>query len=183
MAPADENECRQMLYTGLQHDAPALVRYPRGAGPGVTVEKTMTALPIGRAEPRRQGHKIAILAFGSLLDLALEVADQIDASVVNMRFIKPLDEELVQQMASTHELLVTLEDNVVCGGAGSAVNECLMAHRLTTPTLNLGLPDRFVDHGSREELLAECGLDCKGVLAAVAAYHGSILPLRRQQRA
>lgn len=180
MAPGDENECRQMLYTGLQHDAPTLVRYPRGSGPGVEIDKNLTALPIGQSELRRRGSKIAFLAFGSMLDLALEVAEQIDASVVNMRFIKPLDEEMLQEMATTHELLVTLEDNVVCGGTGSAVNECLLAQRLNVPTINLGLPDRFIDHGSREELLAECGLDCKGVLAAVSGYRGSILPLRSQ---
>jgi 1-deoxy-D-xylulose-5-phosphate synthase len=181
MTPADENECRQMLYTGINLDGPAAVRYPRGCGPGVAVDPDLQMLPVGQAEMRRHGRKIAFLAFGCMLDLALEVAEQLDASVVNMRFVKPLDENLLQQMAASHDLLITLEDNVVCGGAGSAVNECLMAQQMLTPVLNLGLPDRFVGHGSREQLLAGCGLDCEGVLAAIAGYHRNVLPLRRQR--
>jgi len=170
MAPADENECRQMLYTGFVHDGPAAVRYPRGRGPGVAVEPTMTALPVGRGERRRRGRGIAILAFGALLDQALAAGETLDATVANMRFVKPLDVALVQELAQTHDLLVTLEDNAVMGGAGSAVNETLAALGLTTPVLNLGLPDRFLDHGSRDELLAEAGLDAAGLCRAITAH-------------
>ncbi|MBD3619248.1 MAG: 1-deoxy-D-xylulose-5-phosphate synthase [Chromatiales bacterium] len=170
MTPADENECRQMLYTGFVHDGPAAVRYPRGRGPGVAVEPTMTALPVGRGERRRTGRGIAILAFGALLDQALAAGETLDATVANMRFVKPLDVALVQELAQTHDLLVTLEDNAVMGGAGSAVNETLAALGLTTPVLNLGLPDRFLDHGSRDELLAEAGLDAAGLCRAITAH-------------
>ncbi|MEO5703028.1 MAG: 1-deoxy-D-xylulose-5-phosphate synthase [Gammaproteobacteria bacterium] len=167
MAPSDENECRQMLYTGFMLDQPAAVRYPRGQGPGASIEHKMTVLPVGKAEVRREGKAVVILAFGSTLAAALEAAQRLDASVVNMRFVKPLDEALVAEMAGRHELLLTIEDNVVAGGAGSAVNECLAANGLQIPVINLGLPDRFIDHASREELLAECGLDADGILRAV----------------
>jgi len=170
MAPADENECRQMLYTGFQHDGPAAVRYPRGRGPGVAIETQMTALPLGRAELRRQGRGVAILNFGALLDQALAAGEALDASVANMRFVKPLDVALVRELATSHDLLVTVEDNAVMGGAGSAVNEALAALGLTTPVLNLGLPDRFLDHGSREQLLTEAGLDADALRAAIAAH-------------
>ena len=170
MAPADENECRQMLYTGFVHDGPAAVRYPRGRGPGVAVEPSMTALPVGRGERRRAGRGIAILAFGALLDQALAAGETLDASVANMRFVKPLDVALVRELAQTHDLLVTVEDNAVMGGAGSAVNETLAALGLSTPVLNLGLPDRFLDHGSRDELLAEAGLDAAGLCRAITAH-------------
>jgi 1-deoxy-D-xylulose-5-phosphate synthase len=163
MAPADENECRQMLYTGFHYDGPAAVRYPRGTGPGVTVEVAMQALPIGKAEVRRKGSRVALLAFGSLLQPALEAGTAFDATVVNMRFVKPLDEEMVQELARTHELLVTLEENAVAGGAGSAVNECLAAAGLAPRVVHLGLPDMFLDQGGREEILAECGLDAAGI--------------------
>ncbi|TCO82083.1 1-deoxy-D-xylulose-5-phosphate synthase [Plasticicumulans lactativorans] len=169
MAPADENECRQMLYTGFQLDQPSVVRYPRGKGPGVAPVETMQALPIGRAERRRQGRGTALLAFGALVPVAEAVGERIDATVVNMRFVKPLDVDTVLALADTHERLVTLEDNAIAGGAGSAVNECLAAHGRTPRVLNLGLPDRFLDHGERGELLAECGLDVAGVLAALEA--------------
>ena len=170
MTPADENECRQMLYTGFVHDGPAAVRYPRGRGPGVAVEPSMTALPVGRGERRRTGRGIAILAFGALLDQALAAGETLDASVANMRFVKPLDVALVQELAQTHDLLVTVEDNAVMGGAGSAVNETLAALGLSTPVLNLGLPDCFLDHGSRDELLAEAGLDAAGLCRAITAH-------------
>ncbi len=185
MAPADENECRQMLYTGFLHDGPAAVRYPRGKGPGTEVQEEMQALPIGRGECLRQGREIALLCFGAPLAAAREVAEALDASLVNMRFVKPLDEELVLKMAAEHRLLVTIEDNVVAGGAGSAVNECLAAHGHGIEVLNLGLPDRFLDHASREELLAEAGLDAVGIRAAVEARCASpagddkIVPHRR----
>ena len=169
MAPADENECRQMLYTGFLLDQPAAVRYPRGAGPGVVPEQEMRALPLGKAEMRRRGKKIAILAFGTLLRPALEAGESLDATVVNMRFVKPIDALLVEEVARTHDLVVTLEENVVAGGAGCAVAETLSERGLTTPVLHLGLPDRFIDHGDQAQLLASVGLDAAGILAAVRA--------------
>ena len=167
MAPADENECRQMLYTGFQLSQPAAVRYPRGKGPGVAVKKAMKALPIGKAELRRKGKEIAVLAFGAMLAPALEAAKELNATVVNMRFVKPLDEKLVLQLADTHAELVTIEDNVISGGAGGAVNECLAAHSKLVPVLNLGLPDSLIETGSREEMLAEAGLDAAGILRSI----------------
>lgn len=164
MAPADENECRHMLYTGFQLHQPAAVRYPRGRGPGVPLEREWRALPLGKAEIRRRGQELALLAFGSMVSVAEAVAERLDATVVNMRFIKPLDEATLMQVAADHQRLVTLEENVVAGGAGSAVNECLAAHGVRVSVRNLGLPDRFVEQGEREELLAECGLDVAGVL-------------------
>jgi 1-deoxy-D-xylulose-5-phosphate synthase len=170
MTPADENECRQMLSTGFLHDGPAAVRYPRGQGPGSSLEPGLEPLPIGEAQLRRHGHKIAILAFGSMLQPALDAAEQIDASVVNMRFVKPLDSKMLQKIAASHDLLLSIEENVVAGGAGSAVNEWLQANDFATPIINLGLPDRFVEHGTTSELLAECGLDTAGILQAIAAH-------------
>jgi 1-deoxy-D-xylulose-5-phosphate synthase len=167
MAPGDENECRQMLTTGFLHDGPAAVRYPRGCGPGVTIAPTLEALPIGKGEIRRQGKKIAILAFGSMLQPALEAAESLGATVVNMRFVKPLDNELVRQLATTHQLLVSVEENSVMGGAGSAVAEFLEAAGITIPLLQLGLPDRFIEHGAHEAMLAACGLDAAGIRAAI----------------
>jgi 1-deoxy-D-xylulose-5-phosphate synthase len=173
MAPADENECRQMLYTGFLHEGPASVRYPRGKGPGVAIEKNMQALPIGKAQIRREGKRIALLGFGSLVQEALQVAERLDATVVNMRFVKPLDEAMLIRMADTHEIFVTLEDNAIAGGAGSAVNEFLQSRQVMIPTLNLGLPDRFIDHGSREECLSGAGLDPDGILNSIKAYLGN----------
>ncbi|PWT73193.1 MAG: 1-deoxy-D-xylulose-5-phosphate synthase [Proteobacteria bacterium] len=167
MTPADENECRQMLYTGFTLDTPAAVRYPRGSGPGVAVVREMRALPMGKGEVRREGTHVAILVFGTLLKAALEVGEEIDATVANMRFVKPLDQELVAQMARTHALLVTLEENVVRGGAGSAVAECLAALGLSTRVLHLGLPDHFIDHGDQGVLLAQVGLTREGILKSI----------------
>jgi 1-deoxy-D-xylulose-5-phosphate synthase len=167
MAPADENECRQMLYTGFTHEGPTAVRYPRTAAAGVRIRAEMQPLPIGRAELRRRGRDVAILAFGTLLGEALTAGEQLNATVVNMRFVKPLDRTMVRELAATHRLLVTLEDNVVAGGAGSAVTELLNADNRQVPVINLGLPDAFVEHGSRSELLSECGLDAPGILKAV----------------
>jgi len=167
MVPADENECRQMLYTGFLLNTPAAVRYPRGSGPGVAVEKEMRSLPVGNAQLRREGKRVAILAFGTLLKAALEVGDELDATVVNMRFVKPLDGQLVAQIARTHELLVTVEDNVVRGGAGSAVAESLAAQDITARILHLGLPDHFVDHGDQAQLLAQVGLNREGILKSI----------------
>ncbi|QQS54618.1 MAG: 1-deoxy-D-xylulose-5-phosphate synthase [Candidatus Competibacteraceae bacterium] len=165
MAPADEDECRRMLYTGFQLNQPAAVRYPRGKGAGVEVRRgEMRALPLGEAVVRRRGRDLALLAFGSMVEVAEIVARQMDATVVNMRFIKPLDEAVVVRLAAEHRWLVTLEENTVAGGAGSAVNECLAARSIQVPVYNIGLPDRFVSQGERDELLAECGLDVEGVL-------------------
>jgi len=176
MAPADENECRQMLYTGFLLDGPAAVRYPRGSGPGVPVEKEMRALPIGKGELRREGRRVAILAFGTLLKPALEAGEELDATVVNMRFVKPLDDELVAQLARSHALLVTVEDNVVMGGAGSAVAESLAAQGIGAALLHLGLPDRFIDHGDQNQLLAVAGLNKDGILASIRARLGQLSP-------
>jgi len=169
MVPADENECRQMLYTGFTLNSPAAVRYPRGSGPGVAVEKEMRALPIGKAQLRREGRDVAILAFGTLVKAALEAGEELDATVVNMRFLKPLDHQLVAEIARSHSLLVTVEDNVVRGGAGSAVAESLAAQDIVARILHLGLPDQFVDHGDQAQLLAQVGLDREGILMAIRA--------------
>jgi 1-deoxy-D-xylulose-5-phosphate synthase len=173
MTPADENECRQMLYTGFVLDRPAAVRYPRGAGPGVVPEEEMHALPLGKAELRRTGKKVAILAFGTLLKPALEAAETLDATVANMRFVKPIDAVLVEEIARTHELVVTVEENVVAGGAGAAVAETLAERGIATALLHLGLPDRFIDHGDQHQLLATVGLDAAGILAAVRTRLGA----------
>ena len=169
MAPSDENECRQMLYTAFQLDAPTAVRYPRGTGPGVNVQKKMHALPIGKGEIRRQGEKIALLAFGSMVAPCLEAAEDLNATVVNMRFIKPLDDELVASLAATHELLVTVEENTVMGGAGSAVTESLSSQHIVVKVLQIGLPDVFIDQGDHAQMLADCGLDKKGIITSVQA--------------
>jgi len=167
MAPSDENECRQMLYTAFCLGSPAAVRYPRGSGPGAEVSKDMTALPVGKAELRREGRRVAILAFGSMLKPALEAAAELDATVANMRFIKPLDTELLRRLAGEHELLVTAEEHAVMGGAGSAVCEALAALGIERRVLLLGLPDRFIDHGDPAKLLASVGLDAEGLRKAI----------------
>ncbi len=176
MVPSDENECRQMLFTAFQMNTPAAVRYARGSGPGVEVKKDMTALPLGKGEIRRQGKKVAllskkvaILAFGSMLAVALEVAEEIDATVANMRFVKPLDEALVAELAASHDVLVTIEENAVEGGAGGAVLESLQRQGIKAAVLVLGLPDRFIDHGDPVLQLAACGLDRAGILASIRA--------------
>lgn len=170
MAPADENECRQMLYTAYLLDGPACVRYPRGAGIGVAVEKTMQQIPVGRAQVRRRGRDVALLAFGSLLAPALAAGEELDATVVNMRFVKPLDEDLLAELAQSHGLLVTLEENAIHGGAGSAVLEALARRGRMPRVLQLGLPDRFVEHGEHASLLASLGLDAQGVVASVRRH-------------
>jgi 1-deoxy-D-xylulose-5-phosphate synthase len=170
MAPADENECRQMLTTGFMYAGPAAVRYPRGKGPGAAVQESLTELPLGKAEIRHQGSRIAILAWGSMVTPALAAGKQLGATVVNMRFIKPLDEHIILELAKSHDVFVTVEENVIAGGAGSAVNVFLQAQRILMPVLNIGLPDSFVEQGSREELLALCGLDSKGILARTEAF-------------
>ena len=167
MAPADENECRQMLSTGLHYAGPAAVRYPRGSGPGVAVEANLDTVPIGKAQLRRSGARIALLAFGATVPAAEQVGAELGLTVVNMRFVKPLDRELLLELARTHEGLVTIEDNVVAGGAGSGVGELLNAEGVLMPLLQLGLPDAFQHHASREDLLAEAGIDAAGIRAAV----------------
>lgn len=170
MAASNENECRQMLYTGYQHNGPAAVRYPRGTGMGVTVEKQMTALPMGKAEILRTGDSIAILSFGALLGTAIAVADELNTSLANMRFVKPIDESAILELADSHQLLVTIEDNSVMGGAGSAVNECLLANSRNIPVLNLGLPDKFQAHGSRDEVLTEAKLSSSDIIAQIEHF-------------
>jgi len=167
MAPADENECRAMLTTGFRYNGPAAIRYPRGTGPGVAIDKELETLPIGKAELRRRGHGLAILSFGAMLAPAMEIANEFDATLVNMRFVKPLDETLLWELAKDHGAFVTLEDNAVAGGAGSAVAECLAAHGVTLPTLHVGLPDAYLEHGTREEVLSEAGLDLPGIRKAI----------------
>ena len=172
MAASDENECRQMLYTALQQPNPSAVRYPRGAGPGVATVKQMTALPIGRGELRREsaqpaGRRIAILAFGTMVAPSLEAAAEFDATVANMRFVKPLDHALVRQLAETHDAIVTIEEGSIMGGAGSACVESLLASGINHPVLQLGLPDRFIDHGDPVKLLASCGLSATGIAASI----------------
>ena len=199
LAPADENECRQMLYTGFMQDHVVAVRYPRGAGAGVEVQQQMTALPWGKAEVRRRsgsvtgqkpavqkpaaqksGRRVAILAFGSMVVPALAAGTEIDATVVNMRFVKPLDQALLCELALSHDLLVTVEENVIAGGAGAACAEALDAASITVPLLLLGLPDRFVDHGDPAKLLALEGLDAAGIRKSIEArLHHDALPLKK----
>ena len=172
MTPADENECRQLLSTAFAQDCPTAVRYPRGAGTGVAVQQTLEPLPLGKAEVRRvstapAGQRVAILAFGSMVAPASAAAERLDASVVNMRFVKPLDVACVLEMARTHDYVVTVEEGCVMGGAGSACVEALAAAGVATHVLQLGLPDRFVDHGDHAALLAQCGLDANGILASI----------------
>ncbi len=167
MAPANEAECRDMLYTAFQHPGPAAVRYPRGSGPGVLPGEAMNAIEIGTGEIVRRGRQVALLAWGNVVDAAVRAAEELGATCANMRFVKPLDENLVTRLAAGHELLVTIEENVVAGGAGSAVNEFLASAGIDTRVINLALPDRFVDHGSQAQQLAECGLDVNGIVRAV----------------
>jgi len=167
MTPSDENECRQMLYTAFQLNQPAAVRYPRGSGPGVPTQTQMEAFPLGRGEIRRRGRRVALLAFGSMLRPALEAAEHIDATVANMRFVKPLDADLVRELALGHDLLVTIEENAVAGGAGSAVAAVLAGQGLVVSMLHLGLPDRFVEHGDPAIELKDVELDSDGILASI----------------
>jgi 1-deoxy-D-xylulose-5-phosphate synthase len=170
MAPADENECRQMLSTGFQHNGPSAVRYPRGKGPGTLVSNELQALPIGKAETVIKGKDIAIIAVGSMVHPAITAGQELGATVVNLRFIKPLDEELLLQLAATHSYLVTVEENAIEGGAGSAINELLAAQGGSIPILNLGIPDQFIEQGTRDECLAACGLDTSGIITAIQKF-------------
>jgi 1-deoxy-D-xylulose-5-phosphate synthase len=179
MAPADENECRQMLYTASTLPGPAAVRFPRGTGSGVPIVEEMTALPLGRAQLRREGRSgLLLLAFGALVDSAQRIAERLDATLVNMRFIKPLDEDLVTALAERHRAIVTIEENAIIGGAGSGVSELLALQGLQLPLLQLGIPDRFIEHGSRESCLVAAGLDLAGLSASVERWWALQVPER-----
>jgi len=169
-APSAENECRRLLTTAYRHNGPSAVRYPRGVGPGALIDPALEPLPIGQGSVLRQGARVAILAFGSPVATALKVAEALDATVADMRFIKPLDEALIRQLAETHDYLVTVEENAIMGGAGSAVAEALAAMGLVKPLLHLGLPDRFVEPGDPAVLLARCGLDGAGMESAIGQF-------------
>jgi 1-deoxy-D-xylulose-5-phosphate synthase len=171
MVPADENECRQMLYTAVQLNAPAAVRYPRGQGTGATIEREMTALPIGKAQLRREGRSgLCILAWGPMVAACDAVAEQLDATLVNMRFVKPLDQELVLKLAARHRACITVEENTVAGGAGSAVAELLSEHGVNLSLLHLGIPDRFIEHGSRQDCLQAAGLDIQSITTTIKQW-------------
>jgi 1-deoxy-D-xylulose-5-phosphate synthase len=171
MTPSDENECRQMLFTGTTLSSPSAVRYPRGTGPGVPVVAEMAALPVGRAQMRREGRSgLAILVFGTLLESARKIAERLDATLVNMRFVKPLDAALVESVADRHSAIVTIEENAVMGGAGSAVAEALAAAGIQVPMLQLGIPDKFIEHGSRDTCLAAAGLDLAGLTTSIERW-------------
>jgi 1-deoxy-D-xylulose-5-phosphate synthase len=171
MAPADENECRQMLFTGSQLAQPAVVRYPRGQGTGAAIQSDMQALPIGKAQLRREGRSgLAILALGPMVASCEATAERLDATLVNLRFVKPLDEELLVKLAAKHQALVTVEENVVAGGVGSAINEALAAHGLAVPTLNIGIPDRFIEHGSRQDCLTAAALDMPSIDLSISRW-------------
>ncbi len=170
MAPADENECRQMLYTGFRHQGPAAVRYPRGTGPGTEVQKEMTEIPLGKSKPLRKGQDVAILAFGSMVEPCQAVAEQINATLFNMRFVKPLDRKAILSAAHNHSCLVTVEENSIAGGAGSGINETLLASGISIPILNIGLTDAFIQHGTRGECLRQAGLDAGGILGQITHF-------------
>jgi 1-deoxy-D-xylulose-5-phosphate synthase len=173
MAPADENECRQMLYTGTTLTSPSAIRYPRGAGPGATISAEMTALPVGQAQLRREGRcGLAILAFGALVDSAQKIAERLDATLVNMRFVKPLDEKMVLSIAGRHRAIITIEENAIIGGAGAGVGELLAAAGVQISMLHIGIPDRFIEHGTRDTCLARAGLDLAGLTASVDQWWG-----------
>jgi 1-deoxy-D-xylulose-5-phosphate synthase len=169
-APSDENECRRLLTTAYRHNGPSAVRYPRGSGSGAAVDAGLEDLPIGKGIVRRQGGKTAILAFGSLASASLAVAEQLDATLADMRFVKPLDQALIRQLAENHDYLVTAEENALMGGAGSAVSEALAEMGIVKPVLHLGLPDRFVEQGDHAVLLARCGLDADGIETAIRKF-------------
>ena len=167
MTPSNENETYSLLSTGYNYNGPAAVRYPRGKGLGIEIKREIKSIEIGKALVRRAGHSAAILAFGSMVKPALEASETLDATVVDMRFVKPIDEQLIRELAVSHQLIVTIEENVTMGGAGSAVNEFLTKANIKVATLNLGLPDKFLDHGKASDMLASVSLDCKGVIQSV----------------
>ena len=167
MAPADEAECRRMLSTAYSLDGPSMVRYPRGGGTGTVPEMNLDTLPVGKGEICRAGKEVALLAFGSMVAAALAAGEELDATVANMRFVKPLDIDLIVELAGNHSLLVSIEENAIIGGAGSEIERALAERGLNVPLLRLGLPDRFIDHGDQTRLLAELGLDKDGILRNV----------------
>ena len=173
LTPSDENECRQALTTAFRQNHPVAVRYPRGSGTGVAIDAALTEWPWGRGVVRRRGQRLAILAFGTLLQPALVAAERLGATVADMRFAKPLDEDLVLELARTHDGLITVEEGCIMGGAGSAVLECLAAHDVQAPVLQLGLPDTFIEHGDPAKLLSQCGLDAAGLEASILKRFGS----------
>ncbi|HEY0063299.1 MAG TPA: 1-deoxy-D-xylulose-5-phosphate synthase [Telluria sp.] len=176
MAASDENECRQMLTTGYHYPGPAAIRYPRGAGIGATIAKELTSLPVGKGEIKAQGKSVAILAFGAMVAPSVAAGAELNATVANMRFIKPLDVELVKKLAADHDYLVTVEEGCIMGGAGAAVAEALAAEGIVKPLLMLGLPDKFIDHGDPAALLAGVGLDAKGIAASIRQRYGAVEP-------
>ncbi|MGY2234504.1 1-deoxy-D-xylulose-5-phosphate synthase [Pseudomonas gingeri] len=187
MAPADENECRQMLHTALLQNGPVAVRYPRGTGCGALAQAELSALPLGRGEIRRQstrpqGSRIAILAFGSMLQPSVEAAEVLDATVVNMRYVKPLDTDLIEALACNHDMLVTVEEGCVKGGAGAACLEHLAASLISHKALQLGFDDHFIEHGAPEQLLSACGLDAKGIVASIQVFCGQAALAREVHR-
>ncbi len=167
MAPSDENECRQLLYTGYQYEGPAAIRYPRGTGPGVAIEQNLTTLPIGQGRMVRNGTQVAILAFGAVLTACKEVAQDLNLSLADMRFVKPIDKDMILALAKNHELLVTVEENAIMGGAGSAVTEALAAAGVVIPVLNLGIPDEYINHAKPNEMVRECELDAPGIIQSI----------------
>ena len=173
MAPADEEECRKMLSTAFKHEGPSAVRYPRGTGPGVPIEPQLNTLPVGKGEIRRRGKDIALLAFGSMLTPAMDAAEELDASVANMRFVKPIDRELIIELAREHSLLISVEENALIGGAGSEVARVLEEINSPVQFVRIGLPDRFIDHGDQARLLAEVGLDKDGIINTVRTHQSS----------
>jgi 1-deoxy-D-xylulose-5-phosphate synthase len=174
MVPSDENECRQMLYTGHKLQKPAAVRYPRGSATGVVPEKTMTALALGKSRTIRTGEKVAILNFGILLPYAQQAAEKINATVIDMRFVKPLDTNIIEQLAAHHDLFVSIEDGAIMGGAGSAVAEFLISSKHSSKLLTLGLPDEFIMQGTQQEMYAELGLDSAGILSKIATFNSVV---------
>jgi 1-deoxy-D-xylulose-5-phosphate synthase len=180
LAPANENACRQMLTTAFLHNGPAAVRYPRGAGIGIEVDPNLTALPIGKGEVLRQGKKIAILAFGTMVNPSSVAANTLNATLVDMRFIKPIDTELIKQLAQTHDAFVTVEEGAIMGGAGAAVTEVFSKEAIVKPLLILGLPDQFIDHGDVNQLLAEFGLNANGILSSIQERFHSLLETKEQ---
>jgi 1-deoxy-D-xylulose-5-phosphate synthase len=177
MTPADEIEARAMLTTGFLHDGPSAVRYPRGSATGKLPAKTLSAIDFGKAQVCRQGEKVALLVFGPLLKTARKVADELNATLINMRFVKPLDEATIKQIAESHELIVTLEENAIAGGAGSAVSEYLDAASININTLHLGFPDKYVEQGTQQEMLADWGLDETGIRDSILARLNQQLPI------
>jgi 1-deoxy-D-xylulose-5-phosphate synthase len=171
MTPSDENECRKMLSTGFYYNGTAAVRYPRGVGRGLDIEKNLTIIPIGKAVVRHVGESLLILVFGSLLHKVIKIASFVHATVVDMRFVKPLDETLILRLAQTHDYLITIEENVIAGGAGSAVSELLAAHQILIKTKHLGFPDDFIEHGDPDDLLKRIHLDEKGLTKSISDFY------------